>query len=574
MRLSKFSKKAIAIVSAIALVAAGFAFAPSKQAIADDYSGLTYTDITYNQNTEFDQTLKGAQYAVASGPSATLNPILFQNTRFSELYIAGGGWSAANLQATINGVANSVTPEGAGLRCYNCADYFDRKYNEIDVTWDGGTAKIIIYCPLKSDPETSATESQSQTESQTETQTESTTQSETTTKAPTVLPDFPNLKWESASNMYTDVAYCVIEHTIKGWGNMNFYNTDYMQFIGSGDSKFNEADYEVLNSSGTDITSSVQPFEKGAAVVGVNLKQKLGSSDEYYLFTFDNPDTGRLQVAIRIGNPSGETTEPYTGETTTEAPQVPGVPVGLVANIVQNNTKVYVAHGPASGTVTGYKYYLDDVLDARFYNGSEVSLDGFNPGQTYTIKVTAYNDVGEGPAATKTFTVPYPAGWYDVTDYKAQGTYPTEAGKVFAGWFTDDTCTTPYTSTTGYAYAKFIDENVLSTKFQASNDGTAVRMLSSLDSKDYSQIGFNFTGTYDGDELDNWTKTATKIYKKINADGTEVEPTTFSSESKYFFTYTVRGLTAGKSLTLSVTPFFVTLDGTTVTGKSGTYPQS
>ena len=145
---------------------------------------------------------------------------------------------------------------------------------------------------------------------------------------------------------------------------------------------------------------------------------------------------------------------------------------------------------------------------------------------------------------------------------------------MFAGWFTDDTCTTPYTSTTGYAYAKFIDENVLSTKFQASNDGTAVRMLSSLDSKDYSQIGFNFTGTYDGDELDNWTKTATKIYKKINADGTEVEPTTFSSESKYFFTYTVRGLTAGKSLTLSVTPFFVTLDGTTVTGKSGTYPQS
>ena len=485
------------------------------------------------------------------------------------MYIAGGGWSAANLQATINGVANSVTIEGAGLRCLDCANYFDRKYNEIDVSWDGGTAKVIIYCPLKTDPETSATESQSQTESQSETQTETTTEGETTTKTPTVLPDWDTLQWTEVSGMYTDLAYCVVDHTITGWGNMNFYGVNYMQFVGSEDSKFNEATLEVLDSSGDDVTSRLVWSDKAAAIYGVMVSQ-LGTTDEYYLFTVDNPNTGYVQVAVRVGNPGG-------GETSSHEPQKPLAPTGLTW-AGNDNLPYYFAWGASQSGPDHYNFYVGDTKVGET-NGTAYNADGFfddaAPGP-YTVKVTAVKDELESDPATLNWTKPYPEGWYDVATYKSTTsyTYPLKDGKVFAGWFTDDTCTTPYTSTTGYAYAKFIDENVLSTKFQASNDGTAVRMLSSLDSKDYSQIGFNFTGTYDGDELDNWTKTATKIYKKINADGTEVEPTIFSSESKYFFTYTVRGLTEGKSLTLSVTPFFVTLDGTTVTGKSGTYPQS
>ena len=50
---------------------------------------------------------------------------------------------------------------------------------------------------------------------------------------------------------------------------------------------------------------------------------------------------------------------------------------------------------------------------------------------------------------------------YDVANYKgekeeANWTYPSVEGKVFAGWFTDETYTTPYTKTTGNAYAKFV----------------------------------------------------------------------------------------------------------------------
>ena len=565
MKLTRFSKQIIAVVCAIALVIAGFAFAPSSETKADDYSELTFKVSDNNPDL--------AVAFVTQGGVTTTQEVNYCLDQGNNFYCATtAAFTKPNFKTvTCNG--NVEDPARGGANFWVPMNVLnDNAYNLVTIEdADGNTAQFVI---RKGTPVT-PTESQSVDPSAPTTTTEEPSTPEPTTKTPTVLPDFPNLDWQTTSNMYTDVAYCVVEHTIKGWGHMNFYNTDYMQFIGSGDSKFNEASYEVLNSSGTDITSSVQPFENGAAVVGVNIRQKLGTSDEYYLFTFDNPDTGRLQVAIRIGNPGGETTEPYTGETTTTALQVPGAPVGLVANIINNNTTVYVAHGPASGTVTGYKYYLDDVEDNRFFNGCNVPVSQFNAGQTYTVKVTAYNDAGEGPAATATFTIPYPAGWYDVSTYKSTTpyTYPTQEGKLFAGWFTDETCTTEYTATTGYAYAKFIDEKVLTMKFQVANDGSAVRFISSLDSDKYSQIGFNFTGTYGNAVISAHTKTTNSLYNKITAAGESMLPTVFSNESNYFFTYTVRGMTnASTESTWNVTPFFVTLDGTTVTGKAGTYP--
>ena len=83
---------------------------------SDPYSDLTFTDITNNNNDQFDQKLLGSQKAITEGSTfSTLNVCQYQNTRYSELYIAGP-WSAANLTATVNGVADSVTIEGAGLR--------------------------------------------------------------------------------------------------------------------------------------------------------------------------------------------------------------------------------------------------------------------------------------------------------------------------------------------------------------------------------------------------------------------------------------------------------------------------
>ena len=165
--------------------------------------------------------------------------------------------------------------------------------------------------------------------------------------------------------------------------------------------------------------------------------------------------------------------------------------------------------------------------------------------------------------------------YMDVTPYKATtpATAPTKAGKIFAGWFEDSACTTPYMETTGYAYAKFIDEDVLGTKFQEALDGTAVRFLSSLDSMDYQSAGFKFTGHYGDAVITEKTKSVEKLYTKINAGGKDVFPTEFSDDSTYFFTYTVRGMDPDTNSDWNVTPFYVTLDGTTVEGTSGVYPQ-
>ena len=168
-----------------------------------------------------------------------------------------------------------------------------------------------------------------------------------------------------------------------------------------------------------------------------------------------------------------------------------------------------------------------------------------------------------------------PDNYMDVTDYKAQGTYPTETGKIFAGWFEDAEFTTEYTETTGYAYAKFIDDDVLTTKFQIATDDKAVRFISSVDSMDFDEVGFIFTGTYGNAVITEKTKTTEKLYTKITAAGESIEPDVFSPDSHYFFTYTIRGMEdATTNSTWHVTPFYKTLDGTVVTGTPGELPQN
>ena len=169
-------------------------------------------------------------------------------------------------------------------------------------------------------------------------------------------------------------------------------------------------------------------------------------------------------------------------------------------------------------------------------------------------------------------------GPYDVAEYKPEGgtvTYPTAQGKIFAGWFTDDTYTTPYMDDEGYAYAKFIDADALTVKFQKANDGSAIRFVSSIDDYlDYQTVGFKFTGTYGNAVISEKTKTTNSLFTKITAAGESILPSVFSDDSAYFFTYTVRGLDANTDSTWTVTPFITTADGTTVEGTEGSYPVS
>ena len=89
---------------------------------------------------------------------------------------------------------------------------------------------------------------------------------------------------------------------------------------------------------------------------------------------------------------------------------------------------------------------------------------------------------------------------YDVASYRGGDVYrsPKKEGKVFAGWYTDETCAEPLGQdvTTGKWYAKFVDEDVLSVKAQviagteATDKKTDIRFVSTVDSLEYQEVGF------------------------------------------------------------------------------------
>ena len=901
MKLSRFSKRVIAIACSLAMVVAGLAFVPNS-AKADDYSGLTYRDIVNNQNNEFDPTLKGSQYAVAEDDSKTLN-ILFQNVAFGELYISGGAWSAADLTATINGVENSVTPEGAGLRCFNCADYLDRKYNEIDVSWNGGTSKIIIYCPLKDDPETTTvdpsaptttagpttttaepttpaaswkdiagtndikywsetktrvisyqkpgwpgleeygvyveqpagdgapmtvtidgvqttisgdgdkgdfyamgagllfyastldkaevtiqihyapnddaelkfknlnptpTESQTETEepsvepsteAPTETEAPSESESETETEEPTQTPGHT---WFSAANrwvhrqadgsfiaedgdnynavpgltaaysgdwggaelevandeadlyklpvnvirsgnaggwtmrvhinyegldntkvyeialkadgntLFTDTASAVAlyrktvdiggklavgEHTLTleateqemppapvvetititprtaaieenhniwaDWTNPSGTTKSYV-YLGQVDNAHAAA---TLNNGWIFNDNAGQPMhsvDNVAQTRDASIKVQEGQTYTLIVESYDAWDrptgTGTVQITIPGLTPEEQESQEYMAKiNTSENLALNKTPIvasnqNTAANICDGNAgSRWQANKEIDNTYFAVDledvYTVETVLvsweasnatDYEIYTAGDDGVYGDTPVATVSglannksviklskevnaqaryvkVVVTGWSDNARGygisPYELAVFGGPK-EGYYDVSDYKSTTpyTYPTKAGKIFAGWFTDDTCIEPYTGTTGIAYAKFIDEDVLGTKFQTAIDGTAVRFLSSLDSMDYQSVGFKFTGTYGTHTITEKTKSVEKLYTSIKADGQTVLPSVFSDDSTYFFTYTVRGMDPQEDSTWDVTPFYVTLDGTTVEGTSGLYP--
>ncbi len=161
-------------------------------------------------------------------------------------------------------------------------------------------------------------------------------------------------------------------------------------------------------------------------------------------------------------------------------------------------------------------------------------------------------------------------GMADVAVFKKNNIIPKAEGKVFAGWFTDSTCTKPYTNNSGRAYAKFIDEKILTVKAQISSDtkmssvSTSIRFITSLDSLKYQNVGFKITFT--SKTID---QKLTKVYSAINAGGSKVKPSVFSKESHYMGAFALNNIpnsAFGKAFT--VTPYYTTQDGTVVEGET------
>ncbi len=159
---------------------------------------------------------------------------------------------------------------------------------------------------------------------------------------------------------------------------------------------------------------------------------------------------------------------------------------------------------------------------------------------------------------------------------------PEKEGYVFAGWYADEACTVPYAEATAEqnVYAKFVPKIVLSVKSQITANLTAeseegdIRFLTTVDSDDYEKVGFDITIDGFGKE----TIASTSIYKKlyyINSQTQVDEETTpdkeFSNLSKYFMAYAYWQVPNDYfDTTFTVTPWWITADGTLVYGDTVT----
>ena len=236
------------------------------------------------------------------------------------------------------------------------------------------------------------------------------------------------------------------------------------------------------------------------------------------------------------------------------------------------------AHTP---TINGKAYtYSKTQVRYTYYNAdTNEELDGA-PSAIGNYRVEVYADGGSsyyGRTQEATYSITAPTvdkdGKADVALFKDNDMVPESEGKIFAGWFTDETCTTAYTGETGKAYAKFIDEKILTVKAQissgttANSEKTSIRFITSVDSLKYQNVGFKIT--FNGKTID---QKMTKVYSALNANGKKISPTVFSEDSHYMEAYTLNNIPkSAYGKTFTVTPYYTTQDGTIVDGATNAF---
>ncbi len=169
----------------------------------------------------------------------------------------------------------------------------------------------------------------------------------------------------------------------------------------------------------------------------------------------------------------------------------------------------------------------------------------------------------------------------DISEYRdtATGyTAPEKTGYVFAGWWKDDSGETPIdaTTTSGSAWAKYVSEATLSVKAQTTAkiknepEKTKLRLVSTVDSLDYTEVGFEIRYNQGNKTYQYATNEVYGTITAIESGDAEFtyEPTVFSKVSKYFMAYTITNIDSAKfdNYEFAVQPYWVTLDGTTVRG--------
>ena len=140
-------------------------------------------------------------------------------------------------------------------------------------------------------------------------------------------------------------------------------------------------------------------------------------------------------------------------------------------------------------------------------------------------------------------------------------------GKVFAGWYTDEACTVPAdfsdVQSDMTVYAKYVSGTYLSVKYKQVGvfRVRSVTLLSAVDSKDYQDSGYIINGQQVS--CTNY-KNRYGIITARMIFGRDVS----RSAQLMTYRYATTGLTKGD--TIEIVPYWVTLDGTLVTGTART----
>lgn len=188
------------------------------------------------------------------------------------------------------------------------------------------------------------------------------------------------------------------------------------------------------------------------------------------------------------------------------------------------------------------------------------------------VVTTGGVDFSNGPVLSPMEFV-RPDNYMDMTPYRTGGyTAPVKEGYVFAGWYQDVDFTTPVAAsrTTGWGYAKFVDADTLTVKFQLTagttetSASTDLRMLTAVDDLQYRQVNFRMT-------LGNVTQVVSseKVYESVMANGVKIPGANqlFGPDARYFVTFTVLGFPQGAfDMEFQVVPCWTTMDGTVVEG--------
>lgn len=209
--------------------------------------------------------------------------------------------------------------------------------------------------------------------------------------------------------------------------------------------------------------------------------------------------------------------------------------------------------------------------------GTQVTAAGTAAQAAPMMVAATYTLVADqGPTApvqkTVTITINDNGNCYDINancgDVTGQVTYAGADGKVFAGWYADEACTTPADLTDVQAdmtiYAKYVSDSYLRVKYTQTGlfRARSVSLVAAVDAgTDYTDSGFIINGK----EVS--VKDYSTRYGLLRAQtlfGRGVDKNALLMTTRY----PLSGMSYGD--TLEVTPYWVTPDGTTVTGETRT----